>query len=170
MAKGVIVSGPMSLSIATIMARKEVDGEMIGAVLGLPASRGPGRAANESIALIATGPGVWLALTDQPGENWPQTLEERLGDLAAVSDQSGAYLVWRIAGPGAGDLLQKGAPIDLHRGVFGPGAAATTMIAHIGVILWRVEDPEGFEVAVFRSYARDFEHWLQTQVRAADMP
>jgi sarcosine oxidase subunit gamma len=151
------------------MARKGVDGAMIGAALGLAAPSGPARAANGSLALVATGPGVWLALADQPGDDWPQTLEERLGDLAAVSDQSGAYLIWRIAGPGAGALLQKGAPIDLDGCVFGPGAAATTMIAHVGVILWRLDEPEGFEVAVFRSYARDFEHWLQTQVRAADM-
>jgi len=159
----VTVSEPRSLAVATVMARKGVEDAAIGAALGLAAPSRPGRTANGDLALIATGPGVWLALAEQPGEAWPEGLEARLGGLASVSDQSGGYVVWRVAGPGAAALLQKGVAIDLHPDAFSPGAAAVTVIAHIGVILWRLEAAEAFEIAVFRSYAHDFQHWLGSQ-------
>ncbi len=163
MADTVTISEPRSLAVATIMARKGVNEAAIEAAVRLAAPSQVGRSAPPALDLIATGPGVWLALTDEPGEAWPDPLEAQLGDLAAVSDQSGSYLVWRIAGPGAGALLQKGVAIDLHPDAFGTGASAVTVIAHMGVILWRPEGAEGFEVAAFRSYARDFEHWLRAQ-------
>ncbi len=61
------------------------------------------------------------------------------------------------------DVLAKGFPIDLHERAFPPGAAATTVAAHIGAIIWRNEDQDGcasFDIAVFRSLSRSFWHWF----------
>lgn len=156
----VSISERSSLGLATVMARRGVGGAAIAAAIGLEPSSGPGRTAGPDFALIGTGPGVWLALAESPPESWPDALEQQLAGLCAISDQSGGYVVFRLSGPGARELLQRGAAIDLHPAVFGPGSAATTVIAHIGVILWRPDASESFEVAVFRSYASSFRHWL----------
>jgi len=159
------------LALATIMARQGVDAAAVGAALGLAAPIRPERRAGGGLELVATGPGQWLAVADAPASPWPEVLESRLGGLASVSDQSGAYVVWRIAGPGARALCQRGVAIDLHPDAFPPGAAATTVIAHLGVVLWRLEDPnapETFEVAVFRSYAQSFRHWFEITARSLD--
>jgi len=161
---GVTLTERLGLGLATVMARKGVDPTAIGAVIGLDPPAGPGRASQGDLTLIGVGPGVWLALSEVPTSDWPEALERRLEGLCAVSDQSGAYVVFRFEGPRARALLQRGAAIDLHPDVFTPGSAATTVIAHIGVILWRIDATSAFDVAVFRSYASSFRHWIDAQV------
>ncbi len=56
----------------------------------------------------------------------------------------------------------KGVAIDLHRDAFGMADVAVTAIAHIGTILWMVDEQPRYRVAVFRSYAGSFWHWLST--------
>ncbi len=62
----------------------------------------------------------------------------------------------RIAGPKARDTLAKGLPIDLHQQVFQPGDTALTVVAHINVHIWQVDDAPTYDLAVFRSYAASF--------------
>ena len=69
-------------------------------------------------------------------------------------------MVFRLSGEGAGALLQKGAFVDLDPVAFACGVAATTVIAHIGVIIWKVDDAPTFDVALFRSFAGSFRHWI----------
>jgi methylglutamate dehydrogenase subunit D len=40
------------------------------------------------------------------------------------------------------------------------------VIAHIGVILWQLDDAPTFEVATFRSYAFSFRRWLDATAAA----
>ncbi|MFN5525106.1 sarcosine oxidase subunit gamma [Bradyrhizobium sp.] len=90
-------------------------------------------------------------------------LKAAIGPLASIVDQSGGYVVFRVGGPAIRDVLAKGFPIDLHERAFPPGAAATTVAAHIGAIIWRNEDQDGcasFDIAVFRSLSRSFWHWF----------
>ena len=54
-------------------------------------------------------------------------------------------------------MLAKGAPLDMRE--FSEDAAAVTAIAHIGAIIWK-SAPERVAIAVFRSYAGSFWHWL----------
>ena len=65
------------------------------------------------------------------------------------------------SGPRARDVLQKGVLIDLHPGAFKTGDVAVTPIAHIGTHLWQVDDTPAYEIAVFRSFADAFRHWLE---------
>ena len=170
MVEAVVITERNGVAIATVMARKGVDAAAIGEAVGLVPPSGPGCVGDAKLAWIATGPGVWLAVTEAPAEDWADALERQLAGLCAVSDQSGSYVVLRFSGPQARDLLQRGAAIDLHSAVFGPGTSATTSIAHIGAILWRPDQSETFEVAVFRSFAGSFRHWLQVAVKALDPP
>ncbi len=154
------------LALATIMARRGVTAESVGAALGLAAPDGPGCAGDAALTLIATGPGTWLAIADPAPVGWTATLRARLEGLAAVSDQSGGYVVLRVSGARARGVLQRGLPIDLHPAVFPPGSAAVTVAGHIGVICWLAESAPDFHLAVFRSYADSFRHWLESACRA----
>jgi heterotetrameric sarcosine oxidase gamma subunit len=151
---------PPTTGIATIMSRKGIAREAIGAAIGIQPPEGPSRVQGEQLALIGNGPGTWLALAEAPQPTWPSQLAEQLVGLASVSDQSGSYTIFRIGGNDARRLLQAGAFIDLHPDVFRPGSVVTTVIAHIGVILWQLDDAPTFDIATFRSYAHSFRRWL----------
>lgn len=145
--------------LATVMARKGIDAATIGDALGCPAPAGPETATAGSLRMIGTGPGTWLALQTSAKPSWSGFISARLSGLASISDQSGGYALYRIEGPQARDLLQRGAFIDLDPAIFGPNTVATTMIAHIGVILWRAGD-DAFDIALFRSFASSFKTWF----------
>jgi heterotetrameric sarcosine oxidase gamma subunit len=145
---------------AAVMGRKGINAAALQNALGFFPPEGPVRIERDRLGWIGTGPATWLAMTDAPEIGWPASLEQKLKGLASISDQSGSYRVFRIAGDNARLLLQRGAFIDLHADVFRRGSAATTVIAHIGVIFWQLDDSSAFEIATFRSYAPSFLRWL----------
>lgn len=160
------ISAREGLGIASVMARKGVDAGAIGAVLGATLPERPAAVFAGGRAIVGTGPGTWLVLEEGAGGDFAEGLAYALAGLAAVSDQSSGYLVQRLSGAGARTLLQRGAAIDFHPDAFRPGSAATTVIAHIGVILWQVDDAPTYEVATFRSFAASFRHWLDETATA----
>lgn len=168
MVNSLIVNERSGFGFATVMGRKGVNATALGNALGFAPPEGPVRIERDGLAWIGTGPATWLATTDAPEVGWPASLEQKLKGLASVSDQSGSYTVFRIAGDRARSLLQRGAFIDLHADVFRHGSAATTVIAHVGVILWQVDDHPTFEVATFRSYAPSFLRWLDATSASLD--
>jgi sarcosine oxidase subunit gamma len=111
--------------------------------------------------LIWAGPEHWLLRTATQ-DDLPALLAE-LAPHAAVSDQSDARAALRLSGPRVRDVLAKGVMLDLHPAAFAAGDAASTIIAHVGVQLWRLPDgPDGpvFEIMVPRSMAGSFWSWL----------
>lgn len=109
--------------------------------------------------LIWSAPGQWLALAPSPQAL--RDLPEVLRGVASVTDQSDSRALVRITGPRARALLAKGVAVDLHPHAFGPGRAAVTSIAHIGVQLWQRDAGPSYEIAVARSFAGSFWHWLE---------
>ena len=160
MAEGLRIIERKGLRLAAVMARKGVAAESIGAKLGLAPPVGPQVARDAATTLVGTAPGMWLAIAEDGRPGWVEQLSEALAGAASVSDQSSGYLVLRISGDGAQALLQKGAFIDLDPSVFPAGSAAVTVIAHIGVILWKVDDAPTFDVALFRSFEGSFSDWI----------
>lgn len=154
------------LGIAGVMARKGVDPAAIGAALHADQPRGPRASFAGSRTIVGTGPGSWFVVAEEASADFAETLAETLTGLASVSDQSGGYVVQRLSGAGARALLQRGVAIDLHPASFATGSAASTMIAHIGVILWQVDDEPSYDIATFRSYAGSFRHWLERTAAA----
>jgi methylglutamate dehydrogenase subunit D len=155
--------------LATILPRRGVGAEALGSALGFPVTGGAfsssGASAGEGLALWGTGPGQWLAFADLGTPGWADALGETLVDVAAVVDQSGAYSLLHIAGSDARRLLQKGLPVDLSPGAFAPGAVVVSAVAHIGVIVHQ-DSPTSFHLAVFRSFAGSFRHWLEPSIAA----
>lgn len=160
MAKGIEMTECRNFGLATVMLRKHAGHAALGATLQLTLPTGPTWAAGNGLVMIGTGPGVWLAFAEEPSPRWPAELAERLAETASVSDQSGGYVIFRIAGAPARQLLQRGAYIDLDPSAFGAGSVATTVIAHIGVIIWQTDDVPTFHVALFRSFAASFREWV----------
>ncbi|MBX9858091.1 MAG: sarcosine oxidase subunit gamma [Sphingomonas sp.] len=159
MAEYLAITERTGLGIATVMQRQGASAAAVSAAMGCALPQGPRRTAEGPLSIIGTGPGTWLAIMEDAASDWVEMLQTRLAGVASVSDQSSGYLVQRIAGPGAVDLLQRGVAIDLHPAAFPTGSVATSVIAHIGVILWRLDDAV-FDVAIFRSYADSFRHWI----------
>jgi methylglutamate dehydrogenase subunit D len=118
----------------------------------------PRRVEGRDIAFIWTGPDQWLA---QGPQGMEPLLAEAFSGLASIVDQSHARTLLRVTGPRARDALAKGLAIDLHPSAFVTGFAAVTSVAHIGVVLWQLDDRPTYEFAVPRSYALSFWHWLE---------
>ncbi len=91
---------------------------------------------------------------------WSGVCASSLGSLASISDQSDSRMVLRLSGARVRDALAKALPIDLHPRAFGPGRAAVTQAAHIGVVIWQRDAAPSFDLAVARSYAGSLVEWL----------
>lgn len=152
------------LAIATVMARRGQSAALVAAVreqfdIALP--QGPRCGHSDALTFLGTGPGRWLAIHSAPQPRFLDGFSQQLEGLASVVDQSSALGVLRLSGDRVLEVLAKGIAIDLAASAFPVGQVAVTQIAHIGVTLWKVDDAPSFDVAVARSHAGSFAHWLQ---------
>jgi len=131
------------------------------AALGLTALPDMGRSCQGSSGqLLPFGPRQWLLVTDDPNERGP-TLRDLLAPaFAPVLIMSDAWTRIRIEGPHSGDLLAKGAILDLHPKQFAVDACAVTAFAGIRTVLWRGAGDDRFDLLVGRSLAAALWHWL----------
>jgi heterotetrameric sarcosine oxidase gamma subunit len=147
--------------IATVIARGPIDefARRLKEALGIELATGSKTSSDGSLILIATGPRAWLAVRDG-GDNLVNALRQSLGETAAITDQSSGYAVLRISGPKARATFEKGLGVDLHPRAFQPGNAASTSCAHLNVVIWQIDSAPTYDVAVPRSFAGAFCHWL----------
>lgn len=158
---GVNVAAREGLGVASVLARRGSEAALSAFVktrygLDLPTALRAVR--NAAHALVWAGPGQWLFIAKQK-ESFAE-----LSGLAAVSDQSDGRAALRLSGPNVRDMLAKGCMIDLHPAAFPSSAAAMTTIAHIGVHLWRADEPPYdrdvvFDILIARSMAASFWSW-----------
>jgi heterotetrameric sarcosine oxidase gamma subunit len=163
-APGVTLAERVGLGLATAMARRGQGAalrEAVRAAYGLELPAGPQVVAGPTVAFIGTGPGQWMAVSETlRNGTLAEELSRRLVGLASVTDQSDGRAVIRITGPRSREVLAKGLPVDLHPSAFGPGSAATSVIALMGVTLWQVDGAPTHDIALFRSLAGSFWKWL----------
>ena len=134
--------------------------ERLRGEFGLALPVGPRRVSSRALALLGLGPLRWLAISS--GEmRLAEALERTLAGCAAVIDQTDGLALLRIGGPRARETFAKGLPIDLDPQEFAADHVAVSAVAHVGLTIWRLDDAPTFEVAVPRSYANAFAHWLQ---------
>ena len=131
---------------------------------GISLPNAPRRVASGDVAVLGLGPDIWLATREQGGNEFALALRPVLAGSASISDQSDAYVGLRLTGPGVRETLAKLIPIDLHPRAFAIGQVAETIAAHMGVLLWRLEDAADgspvFDLAVPRSLSVSFGHAL----------
>ena len=84
---------------------------------------------------------------------------------AAVTDQSDAWTVLTLSGPGARAVLARLVPADLRPSVFPEGATARTLLGHMTVSITRT-GPDAYRLMVFRSMARTAVHELSEAMRS----
>jgi methylglutamate dehydrogenase subunit D len=166
-ARGVVVTDRDGLGLATVIARRGQlqlleQGIRERYAIDLPGANR--RIETRDIAFAAIGPDTWLATREQGGNEFAAALGAEFGAVASVSDQTDGYAVLRVSGPNVRDALCKLIPIDLHPCMFKPGDVASTVAAHMGVTLWRMNDAADgtpvFELAMSRSLAGSFWHAL----------
>lgn len=148
--------------LVAVMARKGMGAEAIGHRLGCDVPATPRWSGDAGCTLIGTGPGAWLARCDEPTPEWADDLANRLAGVASATDVSSSYRLFRLTGPCATRLLQRGAFVDFSSPAFRLGSVAVTAIAHIGVIIRQLDAAPSYEIAVFRSLGGAFQHWLTT--------
>jgi heterotetrameric sarcosine oxidase gamma subunit len=161
---GVTIAERTGLGLATVAVRNGQDDglkacvrETYGVALPLTATVGQGT----DVSFIGTGPGQWLAVSGSLGhETLAEELATGLKGLASISDQSSGRAVIRIGGPRARDVLAKGLAVDLDPRIFSAGSAATSTVSHMGVLVWREDEAECYDVVLFRSVAESFWRWL----------
>ena len=87
-----------------------------------------------------------------------------LGDLAAVTDQSGGWVSLSLQGPLAVQALARYVPMDLRLSAFPVGAAARTPLYHMSMVLLRTAG-DGFRLMLFRSMARTAWHEIEVALK-----
>jgi heterotetrameric sarcosine oxidase gamma subunit len=78
--------------------------------------------------------------------------------LAAVTDQSDAWVGFALSGAGAEAVLARLVPVDLRLAAFPAGRAIRAPLNHMASVILR--NAEGFEIYAFRSMARTAWHEL----------
>lgn len=88
-----------------------------------------------------------------------------------VEDVSDARATFRLTGAGVRATLAKGAPVDLARAAFRPGDLRRTHLGQLACAFWMLaEDPDAFDLVVFRSVAGHAFEFLATAAAAAADP
>jgi sarcosine oxidase subunit gamma len=165
--QGIRVADRDGLAIATVLVRKGRLAALTPLVrerFGIELPRGPSRVQGNDVAFAGIGPQAWLATSEARGNEFVSILNEAIGDVASVCDQSSGYAILRMTGPNLRQTLAKILPIDLHPRAFAPGDVASSIASHVGATLWRLQDAADgspvIEIAVFRSLAESFWHDL----------
>ncbi|MGQ3354413.1 MAG: sarcosine oxidase subunit gamma [Phreatobacter sp.] len=168
---GVLAVERAGLAAATVIARRGKAGEAAAALgrhLGLTVADGSRRAASSTADVLGTGPGTWLVIGGED-RGFAAGLAAALAGLAAIVDQSDGQAVLTLSGARLPEVLEKGVRIDLDPARFTPEDVAVTAVAHIGVTLWKIDAAPTFGLALPRSYAASFQHWLEASAGPAGL-
>jgi sarcosine oxidase subunit gamma len=87
--------------------------------------------------------------------------DPKLASLAAMTDQSDAWVAVRLDGAEAVDVLARLTPIDLRASVFKRGHTARTDLQHMMASITRLGEAS-FLILCFRSFADTLVHDLRT--------
>ncbi len=116
------------------------------------------------------GPDRWLLISSSlSAESMVKKCEEALADvLHNAVDYSAGLAVFRVAGPGARDLLASGCGIDFRDKNFPVDSCCRTQLARIAAIIV-AEGPLQFDIYVDRSYAVYLDDWLRDSLSISDL-
>lgn len=139
----------------------------IGSAVGIRCSTRPGIVNSDGKTQVCwNGPNSWMIVCSDaetgraPGELF-RILQDGVGDLGAVIDQSHGRCGLRLSGSRARKVMAKNTAIDLHPRAFGPGQCAMTSVAHMNATIIQVDDAPTYDLFVIRSLARSFAHCIE---------
>lgn len=134
----------------------------IGKALDIDCPTTPGISNSDGKTQVSwNGPNSWMVVaSDEESDRAPgallKLLQDAVGDLAAVVDQSHGRCGLRLSGSQARKVMAKNTAIDLHPRSFGPGQCALTSVAHMNATIVQVDDVPTYDLFVIRSLARSF--------------
>lgn len=101
------------------------------------------------------GPDEWMIHTQEDGEHaLVLALREALeGIHSQVVDVSDYYIVMRLSGPAAREVLAKGSPLDFHPRAFKAGMVSGTRYANATIQISQLDDKPSYDVQVRWSFA-----------------
>ena len=115
------------------------------------------------VTAIWLGPEEWLVTSERrDGESLESTLRDAVSEHGgAAIDVSAQRTTLRLRGTRARDVIAKGCSLDSHPAVFGPGAAAQTVLGQAGVVVIPLSDNgTDYRLIVRSSFARYLADWL----------
>ena len=100
------------------------------------------------------GPNEWLIHTpeDTEGDLVAALRSALVGQHAAVTDVSDYYVVIRMRGAKAAEVLARACPLDFHDRAFPAGRCAQTVFAHATILLHKI-DEHSYDIQVRWTYA-----------------
>jgi sarcosine oxidase subunit gamma len=168
--KNIRLSERKALTAIQILAFNGKHAEAAAAIakaLGIECSTTPGISNSDAkIQVSWNGPNSWMVVTsDEECGRAPgallKSLQDAVGDLGAVVDQSHGRCGLRLSGSQARKVMAKNTAIDLHPRSFGPGQCALTSVAHMNATIVQVDDVPTYDLFVIRSLARSFAHAIE---------
>ena len=116
------------------------------------------------VFVCAVGPQeCWALARGRSKAKGLSELEKAIGDDASVFDQSHGRFVVRLSGPGATDVLARGASLDLHDPGMPEAWGSHAPIEHMPALVIRrmLKNTIAYDVSIPRSYAGSFVAWLR---------
>lgn len=162
---GVVVREVWDATIATVIGRRGQSRALADKVrqeFGIELPQGPRRVGSRDLSFTWSGPARWRVM--RPGGasgQFERELVHTLVGLATVVEQTHGLAILHLSGTNVRDALAKGFAIDLHPRAFPAGRTALTTISHIAVQITQLSAEPVFEIAVARSLAGSFWHWLE---------
>jgi len=160
------LSGTQVVSLQASSAQTATLQALASQFLHITLPQGPRCAQAPELTCLGVGPRRWLLIRRAADNAWPSAVEQMLGGVAAVCDQSDGYVIFEAWGTQVRSVLARGVSVDLHPRSLQADAVAVTQVGHINVVLWHgpQDGSHRFCLAVGRSYAESFMRFWQPQV------
>lgn len=170
-----VCDGGARAMIDVRLAPDDAEGRTIAAtILGVPLPTDPRTSARSGeVRALWLSIDQWLIVGPrQMGPDLAARLRQGLeARFASVVDMSDARCVLCLEGPGAREIVMKGAAADLTGPTFPPGAVRRMNFAGIAAMAhYHSADPESLDLYVFRSYAAYAWRWLEAAARKGSEP
>jgi len=156
-----------AIQVLTFRGKHDQAAVAIGEALDIECSTEPGVSNSDGKTQVTwNGPNSWMIVCSDdetgraPGELLA-TLQDAVGELGAVVDQSHGRCALRLSGARARQVMAKNTAIDLHPRAFGPGRCALTSVAHMNATFVQVDDSPTYDLFVMRSLARSFSQAIE---------
>lgn len=160
-----------AIQVLTFKGRREAAAAAITEALGVECSTRAGVSnSDEHTQVTWNGPNSWMIVcsdseSGRASGELLKTLQDAVGELGAVVDQSHGRCGLRLSGAHARQVMAKNTALDLHPRAFGPGSCAMTSVAHMNATILQVDDAPTYDLFVIRSMARSFAHAIEHACR-----
>lgn len=127
-------------SIAPFQGQQEKTNDVLKEAFGLELPDIGKTASDKGNQLYDIARNQWMLESDRSEQEISALLNEKLGNHAAITDQTDSWCCFELSGERVIDKLERICPINLLDSAFPVGAVVRTSMEHIGVIIRRDAD------------------------------